>query len=223
MSNVWDRTPDKAGFLLLWNKQVLLGAREMDAVRAAGGGWSLECGGAMLLPEKGFEMEETKDIAALMNSILAQEKAYEFDRIDEELAMQMGIYVIRRAKQIGKPVAVRVTLNRRHLFSMSMPGTKPECHDWMQRKENLVYKTNSSSYYWECWCEQGLHPFEWRGMNYQEYAPAGGSFPLRIKGADVVGTLTITGMASYEDHGLAFETVQKAIAGELDVDISGLL
>lgn len=167
-------------------------------------------------------MEETNNIAALMERIQAQETEYEFDHIDERLAMQMGIYVIRRATEMGKPVAVRVTLNRRTLFAASMPGTKPESDDWLRRKENLVYASNGSSYYWECWCEQGLHPFEWRGFDYKDYAPAGGGFPLRMKGADVVGTITITGMQSHEDHGLAYETVGKAVKGELNVDLSGL-
>lgn len=104
-----------------------------------------------------------------------------------------------------------------------MAGTKPESDNWIRRKENITYATNGSSYYWECWCEQGVHPLEWRGMSYEDYAPAGGCFPLRIKGAGMVGTLTISGMASHEDHALAFETVEKVVCGELGVDISGLL
>lgn len=122
-------------------------------------------------------MEETNDIQALMERIKEQETAYEFDGINEELALQMGLYVVRRAKELGKPVATRITVNRRTLFSFSMAGTKPESDNWLRRKENLAYATNQSSYYWECWCEQGLHPFEWRGMTYEDYAPAGGCFP----------------------------------------------
>lgn len=167
-------------------------------------------------------MEQTDNIEALMESIKAQESMYAFDRIDEDLALQMGIYVIRCAREIGKPVATRITLNRRTLFAYSMPGTKPESDNWIRRKENLSYATNGSSYYWECWCELGEHPFEWRGMTYQDYAPAGGCFPLCVKGVGMVGTLTISGMASHEDHALAFETIERAFKGELDVDISGL-
>lgn len=167
-------------------------------------------------------MEQTDNIEALMESIKVQESMYAFDRIDEDLALQMGIYVIRRAREIGKPVATRITLNRRTLFAYSMPGTKPESDNWIRRKENLSYATNGSSCYWECWCELGEHPFEWRGMTYQDYAPAGGCFPLCVKGVGMVGTLTISGMASHEDHALAFETIEKAFKGELDVDISGL-
>ena len=167
-------------------------------------------------------MEQTNNIAELMESIKVQETACEFDRIDEDLALRMGIYVIRRAREMGKPVATRITLNRRTLFAYSMAGTKPESDNWIRRKENIAYATNASSYYWECWCELGEHPFEWRGMTYADYAPAGGCFPLCVKGAGMVGTLTISGMASHEDHALAFETVQKAVAGELGVDVSGL-
>ena len=167
-------------------------------------------------------MEPTNDIDALMERIKVQETTYEFDHMDEDLAMQMGIYVIRRAREMGKSVATRITLNRRTLFSYSMAGTKPESDNWIRRKENITYATNGSSYYWECWCELGQHPLEWRGMSYADYAPAGGCMPLCIKGVGMVGTLTISGMASHEDHALAFETIGKAATGQLDVDLSGL-
>lgn len=167
-------------------------------------------------------MEQTNDIDALMERIKVQETTYEFDHMDEELATQMGIYVIRRAREMGKPVATRVTLNRRTLFACSMPGTKPESDNWIRRKENISYATNGSSYYWECWCELGQHPLEWRGMSYEDYAPAGGCMPLHVKGVGMVGTLTISGMASHEDHALAFETIGKAVKGELGVDLLGL-
>ncbi len=186
------------------------------------GGWVRGLSVAHERTTGGSTMEQTNDIAALMERIKAQETRYEFDRIDEELAMRMGIYVVRRAKEMGKPVATRVTLNRRTLFAYSMPGTKPESDNWIRRKENMSYATNGSSYYWECWCELGEHPFEWRGVTYADYAPAGGCFPLFMKGVGMVGTLTISGMASHEDHALAFETVEKAVKGELGVDISGL-
>ena len=65
-------------------------------------------------------MEQTDNIEALMERIKEQETMYEFDRIDEELALQMGFYVVRRAREMGKPVATRITLNRRTLFSLSM-------------------------------------------------------------------------------------------------------
>lgn len=168
-------------------------------------------------------MEQTSDINALMDKIKAQEDAFEFDFIDEDLAMKMGIYVLRRARGMGKPVAVRITLNRRTLFAASMAGTKPESDDWIRRKENIAYATNGSSYYWECWCELGEHPLEWRGMSYADFAPAGGCMPLKVKGVGMVGTLTISGMASHEDHALACETIERAVTGDLGVDLSGLL
>lgn len=168
-------------------------------------------------------MEPTNDINALMERIKAQEDTYELDHLDEGLALQMALYVVHRAREIGKPVATRITLNHRTLCALSMPGTKPESDNWIRRKENIAYATNSSSYYWECWCELGQHPLEWRGMSYADYAPAGGCFPLKVKGAGMVGTLTISGMASHEDHALAFETVGKAAQGKLGIDVSGLI
>ena len=46
-------------------------------------------------------MEQTDNIEALRERIKEQETMYEFDRIDEELALQMGFYVVRRAREMG--------------------------------------------------------------------------------------------------------------------------
>ena len=55
-------------------------------------------------------MEQTNDIDALMEKIQAQETTYEFDRIDEDLALQMGIYAITgsaaRRTSYMRPMAV---------------------------------------------------------------------------------------------------------------------
>lgn len=167
-------------------------------------------------------MEQTDDIDALMARIAEQETEYELDGLCEQLAMKMGVYALRRAKEMGASIAINISLNGRTLFAASMPGTKPESDDWLRRKANMVRCSNGSSYFWECWCEKGPHPFEWRGLSYEDYAPAGGAFPIRIKGAGAVGVIAITGMASHEDHALAYETVGKAAKGELNVDVSQL-
>ena len=101
-------------------------------------------------------MEQTDNIEALMERIKEQETMYEFDRIDEELALQMGFYVVRRAREMGKPVATRITLNRRTLFSLSMAGTKPESDNCFAVKKNLVLPLPTKPHiFGRCWCEQG--------------------------------------------------------------------
>ena len=126
-------------------------------------------------------MEQTDNIEALMERIKEQETMYEFDRIDEELALQMGFYVVRRAREMGKPVATRITLNRRTLFSLSMAGTKPESDNWLRRKENLAYATNQSSYFWECWCEQGSIPSNGEACRMRIMRQQAVAFPCALR------------------------------------------
>lgn len=162
---------------------------------------------------------ENQNIAELMDKIQADERKYELEEMNSKLAMQMGLFIVKRVREMGKCVSMRITLNHRILFGYSMDDYKPEGDDWMRRKENLVYETNSSSYYWQLWVETSGHDLDWRGMSYADYAPAGGSFPLRVKGAGVCGAVTITGMAANEDHDLAFEAIERAYNGTLGIDL----
>jgi uncharacterized protein (UPF0303 family) len=53
------------------------------------------------------------------------------------------------------------------------------------------------------------------GWDEQNYAPAGGCFPVRIKGEGLVGTITVSGVPQRDDHKL----VSEAIADFLKVDL----
>lgn len=41
-----------------------------------------------------------------------------------------------------------------------------------------------------------------------DYADAGGSFPIRIEGVGVVGTITVSGLSQEADHRLATEALR---------------
>lgn len=82
-------------------------------------------------------MEQTDNIEALMDRIKEQESMYEFERIDEELALQMGFYVVRRAREMGKPVATRITLNRRTLFRFRWRAQSPKAIIGFAAKKTL--------------------------------------------------------------------------------------
>jgi len=51
-----------------------------------------------------------------------------------------------------------------------------------------------------------------------EIAAHGGSFPIRVKGAGIVGAITVSGVPGRDDHGF----VVRAIAGHLGLDAAAL-
>jgi uncharacterized protein (UPF0303 family) len=60
--------------------------------------------------------------------------------------------------------------------------------------------------------------FERYGLPVADYAGHGGSFPLRVTGAGVIGSITVSGLPDRADHQLAVE----ALCAELGRDFSSL-
>ena len=45
------------------------------------------------------------------------------------------------------------------------------------------------------------------GVPTCDYATHGGSFPIRVKGAGCIGTVTVSGVPQREDHGIVVEAL----------------
>jgi uncharacterized protein (UPF0303 family) len=89
-----------------------------------------------------------------------------------------------------------------------MEGTTPDNVDWVRRKSNVVARFHSSSY------AAGLKEkakkqtlLESQGLPVADYATHGGSFPLAVQGAGVVGSVTVSGLPQRADHELVVEAL----------------
>jgi uncharacterized protein (UPF0303 family) len=56
------------------------------------------------------------------------------------------------------------------------------------------------------------------GLPVAEYAAAGGSFPLHVEGAGIVGAVTVSGLPQRDDH----ELVVEALCAMLGKDYAAL-
>jgi uncharacterized protein (UPF0303 family) len=80
--------------------------------------------------------------------------------------------------------------------------------EWVRRKSNVVARFHRSSY------AVGLHEkhkgqtiYESQGLPIADYATHGGSFPLSVIGAGIVGSVTVSGLPMRQDHELAIEAL----------------
>ena len=100
-----------------------------------------------------------------------------------------------------------------------MDGTTPDNPEWVRRKSNVVARFHRSSYAVGIREKmKGVTLAESQGLPIADYATHGGSFPLTVAGAGVVGCVTVSGLPMREDH----ELVVEALCGLLDRDYAAL-
>ena len=116
------------------------------------------------------------------------------------LAVARGLAIVIDIRLFGDPA--------QPLFYTALPGTTPDNMRWVQRKSNVVARFHRSSY------QVGLH-LKRSGATFAEkyalpdadYATHGGSFPLNVVGAGIIGSLTVSGLPQRADHELAVEAL----------------
>ena len=143
-------------------------------------------------------MAKEDDIALVMH----QEQTLVLSQFDEGVAFALGSSVRERALAEGLGLVVDVRTWDRQLFFAATAGTAADNAEWVRRKINTVRRFQRASY--RMVLERGEAPFSPQsGADPADYVIAGGGFPIRVKGAGIIGCLTISGLPGRSDHGVA--------------------
>ncbi len=146
-------------------------------------------------------------------AIATQEQGLRFTRFDADTAWTLGGWLREAARARGLPIAVDVFANGMTLFQAAMPGARPDNAEWIRRKRNLTLRTFTSSYATELRLALAGVTLEARtGASPRDFAAAGGSVPIVVDGAGVIGALTVSGLTSEADHALAVEAIIAVLA-----------
>jgi uncharacterized protein (UPF0303 family) len=138
------------------------------------------------------------------------EKELQFETFTNDDALNLGMTLIDYAKENNKAVAIHIERNRVPLFTHLMNGTSEENVFWLYRKKRIVDHYNRSSHYIRArFEEQGTTHDESSLLQSSDYQAVGGSFPIRIKGIGVIGTVTVAGLTPQVDHDYAVEGVKR--------------
>jgi len=150
-----------------------------------------------------------------MEHIALQERELQLPHLDANLAWELGVRLRTMAKERALPVVIDVRRFGQPLFYSALEGTTPDNAEWVRRKSNVVARLHSSSYAVGLKLKQKNETLtEQQGLPLADYATHGGSFPLTVKGAGVVGSVTVSGLPQRADH----ELVVEALCGLLDRD-----
>jgi uncharacterized protein (UPF0303 family) len=154
-----------------------------------------------------------------MERIALQEEELSLPRLDAEVAWQLGVRLHDLAEQRGLAVVIDVRRFGQPLFYAALDGTTPDNAEWVRRKCNVVARFHRSSYAVGLKLKAKSETLaEQQGLPLFDYATHGGSFPLSVEGAGVVGSVTVSGLPQRADH----ELVVEALCGLLGRDYADL-
>lgn len=147
-------------------------------------------------------MAVAEDIARVKH----QEQSLVLAELDEAVAFALGSAVRERALAEGLSLVVDVRTWDRQMFFAATAGTSADNAEWVRRKVNTVRRFQRASY--RILLERGEAVFPPQsGADPADYVIAGGGFPLRVKGAGIIGCLTISGLPGRSDHGVAVDAL----------------
>jgi uncharacterized protein (UPF0303 family) len=159
------------------------------------------------------------NIAQDLQTIVHQEQTLVFPQFDSDRAWQIGTQLREMAVARGAAVAIEVRTFGQQLFFAALDGTTPDNNRWVQRKARTVEHFRRSSYAIGLSLQQASATLADKySLPAAEFASHGGAFPLTVKGAGVIGVVTVSGLPQRQDH----EFVVEALCAVLGHDASAL-
>jgi uncharacterized protein (UPF0303 family) len=143
-----------------------------------------------------------------LEKLALQEQALVLPRFDSEVAWRIGSTLRELAFKRNLGVVIDVRRFGQPLFYCALEGSTPNNPDWVRRKSNVVAQFFRSSYAVGLDLQQKKTDLmEKHGLPFSEFAAHGGSFPIRVENAGVVGSVTVSGLPQRDDHELAVEAL----------------
>lgn len=137
-----------------------------------------------------------------------QERRLVLEKFNEEVAFEIGSAIYKRAAAEGLGIVIDIRTFDRQLFFASTSGTTFDNSGWVRRKANVVRHFLVSSYRLTLEHQRPDRSFakEW-ALDVSDYVLAGGGFPVTVKGAGIVGSIAVSGLAEDHDHALIVDAL----------------
>ena len=154
------------------------------------------------------------ELEHLLEELLREEQEIQLSDFSNTTAIAVGRRILELATKEKLPITIDVCRNGQQLFHAALPGTSRDNDKWIKRKNRVVNHFGHSSYYMGTRYKSQGSTIEVKSLLPEaEYAPHGGAFPVIIRNVGVVGTVTVSGLAQEEDHGLVVRVLREFVAG----------
>ena len=131
-----------------------------------------------------------------------QERQLVFARFDEVTALELGLELMDLARSGEMPIVIDIRTSNRTLFHVALPGATALNDSWARRKSNSTLMWQASSLLIGMRLHDKGESLAQQGLAEADFALAGGSFPIRVKGVGVVAAVTVSGLPQRDDHAL---------------------
>jgi uncharacterized protein (UPF0303 family) len=146
--------------------------------------------------------------------LLDQERRLALPSCSEEDALDIGRRLLETATERSLPVTIEVWRGSRLVFRAARPGTNAHNDLYLAGKRRVVEHFGHSSFYERLrHVEAGTTFAEATSLQFPEYAPHGGGFPLIVAGTGPVGVALVSGLPQEQDHALIVEVLEAFLAG----------
>lgn len=154
---------------------------------------------------------EFADPGRILEILIQQEETLQFDQFTPEDGWRLGMIAREHAIRHGGDLAIDVTAHGVILFRCTVGVATPNNTRWIRRKSNVTLESWKSSLRALLDLRQaGRTPAEF-GWAEADFVLAGGSFPLRVHGQGVIGTLTVSGLPQTHDHQLTADALAEML------------
>jgi uncharacterized protein (UPF0303 family) len=143
-----------------------------------------------------------------LEKIASQEHELRPPRLDAQFAWELGTRIRTLATERGLILVIDVRRFGQPLFYAALDGTTADNAEWVRRKSNVVARFHRSSYSVGMTLKvKATTLLERYGLPVADYAADGGSFPLIVENAGIVGSVTVSGLPQRDDHNLVVEAL----------------
>ncbi|MER6080215.1 heme-degrading domain-containing protein [Streptomyces sp. NPDC001833] len=152
----------------------------------------------------------TPELTPSVEELEKQERRLVFRQFTYDDAWALGSLLVEMARERQAPVAVDIHRAGQQLFHAALPGSTPDNDAWITRKRRVVERYGSASYLVGArFRAKGTTFEESSRLNPDEYAAHGGSFPITVENAGVIGSVTVSGLPQLQDHRFVVEALEK--------------
>ncbi len=145
--------------------------------------------------------------------LAAQEASMVYESFTNDDGVVLGMALLRAAKQKQLAITIDVRRGEQQLFHAALNGTTADNDAWVERKARVVRHFEQSSFRVGCALRRlGGTIDSIYLLDEKLYGAHGGAFPIRVKGAGVVGVVTVSGLPQRADHELVVEVLTKVLA-----------